>query len=140
MSKRHKPNKEKQKFVSHTQVFDSYHTLNKLCGKESYCIVEPKVFLGLLPSRLLEKTNAAVVMQSEVSGSAVFTLTFNRLDVNASGSCIDLHSYIVAYDLGGSICKAGFIEHGDHYNSNCVKSQERDGFQVCRGQHIVYSL
>jgi hypothetical protein len=107
--------KYQPEFFSHDLNFDTYDFLNKLCPNKTYCVVLPsEKFKDILPERFVDKTNAAVILHSEASGSAVFAVNFNRKDVKSSGSYIDLHTYIIAYDLSGSICRGGFIEHADY--------------------------
>lgn len=108
MSKRYKIS-----FNQYPQTYQSYKKWQSLCLKDSYQILSPKSLSGLIPEPLLMKSSSVLIMEKETSGSSVFVANLNRNDINASGSQIDQHPYIVAFDHSGSICFGGFIDHGN---------------------------
>jgi hypothetical protein len=104
----------KMRFCRHDQKYRSYDKWKKLCLKQdSYVTLESKTLSELLPESFIKKSNYVVIMGTETSGSSVFVANFNRIDPNSSGSQIDQHPYIVAFNHSDSTCIGGFLEHGN---------------------------
>jgi hypothetical protein len=114
VSKKKKDNR--MMFYKHNQKYGSFAKWQELCNNDCFHIAKPNDLSGLLPEKLLHKSNAVLIMERETSGSSVFVADLNRIDVNSSGSQIDQHPYIVAFDRNGSTSLGGFIDHGTWVN------------------------
>ena len=127
-------------FNEYNQEYSSYQQWKKLCSEpDSYTMPAPKDFSGLLPSNFLEKTNEVVLMEKETAGSSVFVANFNRIDANSSGSQIDQHPYIVAFDHSGSKCKGGFLDHGD-WRNRTVTFDDPELWTIISGSGLLNHL
>jgi hypothetical protein len=105
--------KYNSEFHKYNLDYKSYEKFQRLCGNHRYEIENANKFVGILPDSFVSKSSTVLIMEQDVSGSSVFVANFIRRDVKTSGSFIDQHPFISVYDHSGSICKSGFLEHGD---------------------------